>query len=209
MPMEEVMIVQVNYWKEIRKEINRTFESLHGLVLLTHNSIEFTDIIDFLNDLRKHQETTILYISLISSYHHIKQILQNHPLPSKKLFVVDCVSGFLRELQDSDEVVYRKPPSNLDEMKNLIMKNIQWSNPNIIVVDSISQFINFTTPTDEELHNLCTFLTSIKEDALGLTRDVIVLLYDDKIGLMRKLPTMFTDVIMKLEVIKEKPQWKD
>jgi len=207
--MDELMIVQVNYWKEIRKEINRTFESLHGLVLLTHNSIEFSDIIDFLNDLRRNQETTVLYISLISSYDHIKQILQIHPLPSKKIFVVDCVSGFLLELQDSVQCVYRKPPSNLDEMKNLIMKNIQWSNPNIIVVDSISQFINFTTPTDEELHNLIIFLKSIKEDALGITRDVIILLYDDKIGLMRKLPTMFTDVIMKLEVIKEKPEWKD
>jgi len=207
--MEELMVVQVNYWKEIRKEINRTFESLHGLVLLTHNSIEFSDIIGFLNDLRRNQETTVLYISLISSYNHIKQILQIHPLPSKKLFVVDCVSGFLLELQDSVQCVYRKPPSNLDEMKNLIMKNIQWSNPNIIVVDSISQFINFTTPTDEELHNLIAFLKSIKEDALGITRDVIILLYDDKIGLMRKLPTMFTDVIMKLEVIKEKPEWKD
>jgi hypothetical protein len=207
--MEELMIVQVNYWKEIRKEINRTFESLHGLVLLTHNSIEFSDIIDFLNDLRRNQETTVLYISLISSYSHIKQILQIHPLPSKKLFVVDCVSGFLLELQDSVQCVYRKPPYNLDEMKNLIMKNIQWSNPNIIVVDSISQFINFTTPTDEELHNLIIFLKSIKEDALGITRDVIILLYDDKIGLMKKLPTMFTDVIMKLEVIKEKPEWKD
>jgi archaellum biogenesis ATPase FlaH len=207
--MEEVMIVQVNYWKEIRKEINRTFESLHGLVLLTHNSIEFSDIIDFLNGLRKNHETTVLYISLISSYNHIKQILQIHPLPSKKLFVVDCVSGFLLELQDSVQCVYRKPPSNLDEMKDLIMKNIQWSNPNIIVVDSISQFINFTTPTDEDLHNLIIFLKSIKEDALGISRDVIILLYDDKIGLMRKLPTMFTDVIMKLEVIKEKPEWKD
>lgn len=207
--MEELMVVQVNYWKEIRKEINRTFESLHGLVLLTHNSIEFSDIIDFLNDLRRNQETTVLYISLISSYDHIKQILQIHPLPSKKLFVVDCVSRFLLELQDSVHCVYRKPPSNLDEMKNLIMKNIQWSNPNIIVVDSISQFINFTTPTDEELHNLCTFLKSIKEDALGITRDVIILLYDDKIGLMKKLPTMFTDVTLKLEVIKEKPEWKD
>lgn len=207
--MEEPMVVQVNYWKEIRKEINRTFESLHGLVLLTHNSIEFSDIIDFLNNLRKDQETTILYIALTSSYNHITQTIQTHPLPSKKLFVVDCVSSFLLELQDSDHCVYRKPPSNLDEMKNLIMKNIQWSNPNIIVVDSILQFINFTTPTDEELHNLCAFLKSIKEDALGITRDVIILLYDDKIGSMKKLPTMFTDVTLKLEVIKETPEWKD
>lgn len=207
--MEEFMVVEVNYWKEIRKEINRTFESLHGLVLVTHNSIDFSDIINFLNNLRKNQETTVLYISLISSYNHIKQTLEIHPLPSKKLFVVDCVSEFLLKPQNSEYCIYSKPPSNLDEMKILIMKNIQWSNPNVIVVDSILQFINFTTPSDEELHNLCTFLKSLKEDALGITRDVIILLYDDKMGSMKKLPTMFTDAIMKLEVIKEKPEWKD
>jgi len=207
--MEEESVVQVNYWKEMRKEINKTFESLHGLVLLTHNSIEFSDLIDFLNNLRRNQETTVLYISLINSYIHIKQTLQIHPLPSKKLFVVDCVSGFLIETQDSIHCVYRRPPSNLEDMKNLIMKNIQWSSPNIIVVDSISQFINFTIPTDEELHSLYTFLKSIKENALGVTCDTIILLYDDKMGSMKKLPTVFTDAIMKLEVIKEKPEWKD
>jgi hypothetical protein len=207
--MEEVSVVQVNYWKEMRKEINKTFESLHGVVLLTHNSIEFSDLIDFLKNIRRGQETTILYISLINSYNHIKQTLQTHPLTSKKLFVVDCVSGFLLELHDTIDCVYRKPPQNLEEMKNLIMKNIQWSNPNIIVVDSISQFINFTTPTDEELHNLYAFLKSIKENAFGITNDAIILLYDDRMGSMKKLPTMFTDAIMKLEVIKEKPEWKD
>ena len=207
--MEDLNVVQVNYWKEMRKEINKTFESLHGLVLLTHNSIEFSDLIDFLKNIRRNQETTVLYISLINSYNHIKQTLQTHPLPLKKLFIVDCVSGFLLEVQDTIDCVYRKPPQNLEEMKNLIIKNIQWSNPNIIVVDSISQFINFTTPTDEELHNLYAFLRSIKEDALGIARDAIILLYDDRMGSMKKLPTMFTDAIMKIEVIKEKPEWKD
>ena len=94
-------------------------------------------------------------------------------------------------------------------MKYLIIKNIQWSNPNIVVVDSISQFINFTVPTEAELHNLYSFLRSIKEDALGIIRDAIILLYNDKMGSLKKLPTMFTDVIIKLEVIKEKPEWKD
>jgi archaellum biogenesis ATPase FlaH len=159
--------------------------------------------------MRGNQQTTVLYISLINSYSHIKNTLQTHPLPLKKLFVVDCVSGFLIEIQDSIYCVYRKPPNNLEEMKNLIMKNIQWSNPNIIVVDSISQFINFTVPTDEELHNLYEFLLSIKEDTLGVTCDAIILVYDDRLGSMKKLPTMFTDAILKLEVIKEKPEWKD
>ena len=206
--MEEFQVAQVNYWKEIRKELDKTFKSLHGVILLTHNSVEFTDLIEFLKNVRGNQQTTVLYISLINSYSHIKNTLQTHPLPLKKLFVVDCVSGFLIEIQDSIYCVYRKPPNNLEEMKNLIMKNIQWSNPNIIVVDSISQFINFTVPTDEELHNLYEFLLSIK-DTLGITCDAIILVYDDRLGSMKKLPTMFTDAILKLEVIKEKPEWKD
>jgi len=207
--MEEHKVVQVNYWKEIRKELNETFEHLHGLVLLTHNSIEFSDLVDFLKNICRNQETTVLYISLINSYDRIKQTLQTNPLPTKKLFVVDCVSGFLIEIQDQTQCAYRKPPQNLEEMKNLIMKNIQWSNPNIIVVDSISQFINFTTPTDKELHDLYAFLQSMKVDTLGITREVIILVYNDRMGSMKKLPTMFTDVIMKLEVIKDKPEWKD
>jgi hypothetical protein len=207
--MEEFQVAQVNYWKEIRKELDKTFKSLHGVILLTHNSVEFTDLIEFLKNMRGNQQTTVLYISLINSYSHIKNALQTHPLPLKKLFVVDCVSGFLIEIQDSIYCVYRKPPNNLEEMKNLIMKNIQWSNPNIIVVDSISQFINFTVPTDEELRNLYEFLLSIKEDTLGVTCDAIILVYDDRLGSMKKLPIMFTNAILKLEVIKEKPEWKD
>lgn len=207
--MDELTVTQVNYWKEIRKEINKTLDSLHGLVLLTHNSIEFSDLVDFLNNLHRNQEVTILYLSLINSYNHIKQTLLSHPLPSKKLYVVDCVSGFLIESQDKINCVYRRPPANLKEMKDLVIKNIHWANPNIIIIDSISQFINFSVPTDEDLHNLYTFLRSIKEDALGITRDMIILLYDDRMGSMKRLPIMFVDVIMKLEVIKEKPEWKD
>jgi hypothetical protein len=207
--MEELQVTQVNYWKEIRKEIDITFKSLRGVVLLTHNSVELSDLIDFLKNIRKNRETTVLYISLINSYNRIKQTLQTHPLPSKKLFVVDCVSGFLIESQNKVDCIYRGPPPNLEEMKNLITKNIRWSNPNIIVVDSISQFINFTVPTDEELHNLYEFLLSIKENTLGVTCDAIILVYDDRLGSMKKLPSMFTDAILKLEVIKEKPVWKE
>jgi len=208
--MEESEVIQVNYWKEIRKEISKTLDSLHGLVLLIHNSIEFSDLIGFLNKLYINQEKKVLYISLINSYSHIKQTIQEHPLYSKKLFVVDCVSGFLLELQDEIDCIYRKPPQHLEEMKKLLIKSIEWANPNIIVVDSISQFINFSTPTEIELHNLYTFLKTIREDAARYSHDAIILLYDDRMmGPMKKLPTMFTDMIIKLEIIKEKPEWKD
>ena len=98
--MSEAKIVQVNIWKELRKEINKTIGRLSGLVLLTHNSVEFSDIVDFLNKIRRDEQINVLYISLINSYKHIKETLEKKPLINKKLFVVDCVSGFLIEIQD-------------------------------------------------------------------------------------------------------------
>lgn len=207
--MAETKVIQVNYWKEIRKEINETIEDLHGLVLLTHNSVEFSDIVDLLNKVRKGERSTVLYISLVNSYHNIKKTLEAKPLDSKKLCVVDCVSIFLIEIQDTADCVYRKPPENLEEMKDLIIKNIQVTNPNIIVMDSLSQFINFSMPRDADLHDFYKFLKSIKEDAMGLTNDTVILLYDDKMGSMKKLPTLFIDFILKLEVIREEVKWQD
>ena len=202
-------IIAVNYWKEMRKELHNTVNNLHGLVLLTHNSVEFSDIVDFLNMIRKEEHRTILYISLVNSYNHIKTTLEKHPLISKKISVVDCVSGFLIELQDSVECVYRKPPNNLAEMKELILKNNRLVNPDIIMVDSLTQFINFTMPKDDDLQELYKFLRSLRNDALGVTNDTIILLYDDKLGSMKKLPSIFADLILKLEVIREEPEWKD
>ncbi len=202
-------VVQVNYWKEIKKETNETINEMQGLSLVTHNSIEFSDIVDFLNKVRKDEQLTILYISLTNSYSNIKKILEEKPLSSKKLFVIDCVSGFLIELQDKISCVYRKPPSNLEEMKELILKNIKVCNPNIIVIDSLSQFVNFSMPKEEELHEFYKFLKEIKDNALNIITDTVILFYNDKLGSMKKLPTLFTNLILKMEVIREKIEWKD
>lgn len=193
----------------MRKEINKTIGNLSGLVLLTHNSVEFIDIVDFLNKIRRDEKLKVMYISLINSYRNIRDILKEKPLENKSLFVVDCVSGFLIEIQDSIDAVYRRPPINLSEMKDMITRNLRLANPNIIVVDSLSQFINFSNPTDNDLQDLYKFLQSIKEDAMGITNDTIILLYDDKSGTMKKLPTMFTNMVLKLEVIREKVEWQD
>lgn len=207
--MVEKSVVQVNYWKEMRKELNRTLQEFNGLVLVTHNSIEFSDVVNFLNKIRKHQQLTILYISLVNSFKNIRNVLEESPLESKNLFVVDCVSGFLIELQDSTDCVYRKPPKNLKEMKDLIQKNINLARPNMIIIDSLSQFINFSNPTDSELHELYGFLKTLKQEVINVTCDTILLLYDDQMGSMKKLPTLFTDAIFKIEVIKEIPEWQD
>ena len=202
-------IIQVHYWKKMMKETNEVIGKLYGIVLLIHNSVEFSDIVDFLNKIRSDEQLHVLYISLVNSYSRIKETLKEHPLKSKQLFVVDCVSGFLIELRDSPECAYRKPPGNLEQLKELLMKFIGSQNPNIVVIDSMSQFINFSTPTEEELEDFYKFLRSIKENIWGLSNDSIILLYDDKVGYLQSLPTISIDLILKLEVIREKPRWKD
>ena len=61
-------VININYWKEIHKDISATLKDFSGIVLLTHNSIEFTDIIDILNKTRPDHFLSVLYISLIRSY---------------------------------------------------------------------------------------------------------------------------------------------
>ena len=207
--MVETEIVHVNFWKEMHKEIRKTIKNIHGLVLLTHNSVDFSDIVDFLNKIGQEEKLTILYISLVNSYSNMKKILDVKPLDSKKLFVVDCVSNFITEHIDTVDCVYTKPPDNLNDMKELIMENIQKFHPNLVVLDSLSQFINFSMPSNEKLHNFYRFLKSIRRDAIGITNDTFILIYDDKMGSMKTLPTLFTDTILKLEVIREEIKWQD
>ena len=208
--MEESHVIQVNYWKELHKELDQTIGRLRGLVLLTHNSVELEDVIDFLNKVRKEEFLTLLYVSLINTYGYINDTLEKHPLHSKRVFVVDCVSRYISsDLRDTHKCIYRDPPRNLDEMKNLILGGIEFAKPDMIVVDSLSQFVNFSMPKDEDLRELYRFLSSLRDEVMGITLDTIILLYDDKLGVMKKLPTLFVDTILKLEVIRESPRWQE
>ena len=202
-------VININYWKEIRKELTDTVNNIHGRVIIIHNSMELSDIIKFLNKIRQENPLVILYISLIKSYNFIQIELGKNPLENKKLFVVDCASGYIQDSHDTKDCIFRNTPSNLGEMKKLIKEGITCARPNLIVIDSLSQFINFANPRDNELHDLYKFLQSIREDFLGLTCYAVILLYDDIMNSIKKLPTMFTDLVLKIEVIKEKTNWRD
>lgn len=204
----ESKVIQVNYWKKMLKEKDEVIGNLHGSVLVIHNSVKFSDIVDLLNKIKPDKQLMLLYISFINSHSNIKQTLKQHPLNNKELFVIDCVSGFVIELHDTSECAYRKPPFNLEKLKELLMKNISIHNPNIVVIDSMSQYINFSMPTDEELNDFYKFLYSLKENIWGLKDDSIILLYDDKVGRLQRLPTMSIDLVLKYEVIREVPRWR-
>ena len=94
-------------------------------------------------------------------------------------------------------------------MKEIITFGIQKSNPDIIVIDSLSQFINFSRPTENEVNDLYKFLRTIRGSGLNIVQDTFMLFYDNRMGMMINLPKMHTDLILKVEVLKEDPVWKD
>lgn len=202
-------IVGVNYWKRLQKDKNEIIANLHGVVILIHNSAEFPQIIDFMNQIKPGIPQRLLYISLVNSWLNIKKNIDEHPIESKKLFVVDCVSLFLGDVEDTEQCYFRKPPHDLKTLKQMILENVQRVHPNVLVVDSLSQFINFSMPTDEELKDFYFFLRDIQDTISGLSDDVVILLYDDMFGSLRSLPVMNVDLILKYEVIREHVHWTD
>ena len=199
-------VISINYWKEIHSDISSILEEISGIILITHNSIEFSDVIDILNITRPRHLITVLYISLTRSYEFMKLALNQKELREKQLYFIDCVSGFAFPKEDNvDDCLYHKPPSNLDEMKEIITFGIQKSNPDIIVIDSLSQFINFSRPTENEVNDLYQFLRTIRGSGLNIVQDTFMLFYDNRMGMMINLPKMHTDLILKVEVLKEDP----
>lgn len=203
-------IVNINFWKEIHREISDTLSDMKGVVLLAHNSIEFTDILDLLNMIKSDRDITILYISLVRSYDLMNLALNRKSLDKKQLFFIDCVSklAFPSE-QDLDDCLFLKPPYNFEEMKEIIKIGIEKSEPEIIVIDSITQFINFSRPTEQELNSFYRFLHTLKEHELNIFQDTFILLYDSRMSMMQNLPKFLTDLILKVEILKEESRWKD
>lgn len=195
---------QVNYWKEIEKNIAYELINLKGLVLLTHNSAEFIDLVEFLKNFRKGEFASVLYISLVRSYNYMKSALNFQPLDDKRMIFIDCVSGYAFPIDDKiDEAFYHKPPQNLFELKEILQFGIEKANPNIIILDSLSQFINFSQSDENDLSELCGFLRDLEKNKVSSNLQTILLVYDSKLGLIKNLPKKFTDHILKIEVLKD------
>jgi hypothetical protein len=200
----------INYWKEIHKEIGTVLKDLSGTVLLTHSSLEFTNFVGILNRIKPERFQNVLYISLIRSYDFMRSALNKTPLDNKRIFFIDCVSGFaFPEEENIDDAHYHKPPSDLDQLKELIRFGIDKSDPDIVVIDSLSQFINFSRPTESEIDDLYKFLHTIRSGSLNVIQGPFILLYDTKLGIMQNLPKSSTDLILKIEILKNEHRWRD
>jgi len=133
----------------------------------------------------------------------MRHVLEKNPLDQKMIFFIDCVSGFAFPPEDNvDDCMYHKPPQALGELKDIIKFGIEKCNPDIIVLDSLSQFINFSKPTEDKLDDLYEFLGALRQPALNIMQNTFILLYDNKMGVMNSLPKTSTDLILNLEIMK-------
>ena len=191
---------QIQYWRSIQKEINETLGNLTGLTLVLHNSAQFSDVVSFLNKVQKNSRSKVLYFSFTTSYDHIKTTLEQCTLNGKEIHVVDMVSGFLLEIQDNIDCVFRKPPQTIEEMKMVMFKNINRVKPDIVFVDSLLQFFNLSNPSEQDVQKMYQFFGSLKEAFMASEIKTIILMYDEKHGRMEKLPLIFTDLILKMDM---------
>ena len=133
----------------------------------------------------------------------MRHALDLNPLDQKKIYFIDCVSGFAFPEEDNiDDCMYHKPPNNLEKMKDIIKFGIKKCNPDIVVLDSLSLFINFSRPTKDELTDLYEFLKVLRQSVLNIIQNAFVLLYDNKMGIINNLPKQSADLILNLEITK-------
>jgi len=192
--------VEINYWRSIHNEVDEVLKNLQGIVLVLHNSMEFTKCIDFFNKIKSNHSTNVLYISLTRSYDYMRHALELKPFDRKLIYVIDCVSGFAFPTEDHIEnCLYHKPPQDLIQIKEILKFGIEKCNPDIIIIDSLSQLINFSKPTEQELNEFYSFLHDLRQQMLNIINNTFILMFDTKMGVIHHLPTQGVDTILKLE----------
>lgn len=199
--MNEEEIVAVNYWKETRKDLKKVLSEPWKTLLLVHNSKEVKEIVDFIKKLSGAKR--ILYISLTKTDNAIRPYFEDMGI---SLFIVDCVSGGLFEKKNTRTSFYENPPSTIDEMSGLNDKYISELHPDYIILDSLSQLIDFSTTTPKNSKNLYDYLNTLKNTR---TSCKFILLYMDMNSSgVAFVPSYDVDIILKMEVISDKVYWK-
>lgn len=163
--------------------MEHSITEMHGLILAIQESVEFSETVSFLNTIDGEKYLNLLYVTLIPSYIHIQKTLVTKPLPSKNVYVADCVSKLLVEnLKDTSDVIFRTPPRTSEEMKRLLLDAFTFANPQIIILDSLTQFLNYSNLKERELRDFFDFLEIFISDKKFGIVNKIILLYNEKLS---------------------------
>ena len=197
-------IVAVNYWKSVNNEIKRILLDFWNTFLLIHDSLDFADIVGFLNKMPNPGK--IMYISLTKSNDSMKPHLKDL---KSKIFIIDCVSNMIFEKKASQDCQFEPTPASLNEMMELIEKYILVVKPDLIVIDSFSQFIDFSSVSMHKGKELYEFLDQLKKK-YARTPYRFLLLYDNVLSKdLVNLPFTSVDVILKYEILTRRKDGMD
>ena len=199
--MKDDAVVAVNYWKESRKELKKLLSEPWKTLLLFHNSQEVKEIADFIKKLSDSKR--IVYFSLTRTYNAIIPSFEDI---DKSLFIVDCISSGVFEKKNTKTSFFENSPSNFDEIIALNEKYLNELKPDLVILDSLSQFIDFSTPNPKYTPELYKYLNSLKK--IRTPCRFILLYMDSSSKDIVFIPTYDVDLILRVEVIVEKIYWK-
>lgn len=210
MPEDDKKTVAANYWVEVEKEMESFMATLPRLLLVVHNSAEFDNLVRLIRRFPRYGE--MVYISLARPFASIRE----YYVDWKDLTIVDCISHrafpakSLQQAQSQTEgenvkCFYEHPPSDLGELKELIYEYVHWFDPHLVVLDSLSQFVDFsiqsTTP------DLFEFFNNLKAQYTTQYTKFILLYDEEETGESQALPKYQVDKILRYEVIKSDTNW--
>lgn len=195
-------VIASNFWKFSNFQLKKILQEYWNTLLLIHESVDFPQIVEFLG--RIPYPGKIAYISLTRTCDSIKPHIKDKNL---KIFIIDCVSSQIFEKKSTQNCIFEPVPSNLIEMLGLINNTIQKVEPDIIVLDSLSQFIDLSSMPISKTRELHDFLDSLKEKYIS-THYRFIILYDNILSKdLAQMPQTSVDVILKLEVIIGRIEW--
>lgn len=187
--------IAVNYWREIKFDQGKTLSGLWNTIVLIHNSDDFREILDFIK--QAPSPGKIVYISFTKTNDKIIPLIEKK-MP--KMFVVDCISKMLFEKKDTDKCFFEDAPSNLDQVSALIEKYLIKINPDLLILDSISPFINFSTYSLSDIRQFERFLGDFRGKKSTMCK--FIFLYEDLLMKeLKYLPTLEVDMVLKMDVI--------
>ncbi|PIZ49130.1 hypothetical protein COY28_06630, partial [Candidatus Woesearchaeota archaeon CG_4_10_14_0_2_um_filter_57_5] len=179
-------VTSMNVWKEVRASLQH--ELSQGEVLLLINNAEFVDLLDVLNLI---EAKRMLYVSMTKTAASVVAGLKKSK--AQPLFI-DCVSPSIFAKQAPMDCRYARMPQDFDHLYELMAGLVQEVLPHIVVVDSISQLIDFSVQQYDR-SQLEQFVRQLKRCHRRYGARFI-LLYDDRVKRkLINLPGLYVDSI--------------
>ena len=201
---DDYEVIGVNYWKEVKKDLKNTLSGFWNSLLLIHNSEDFKEIINFLSNLPYSGNVT--YISLTKTSEAITPFFM---MSKRKLFIVDCVSSALFEKVNTESCFFENPPSSLTEIEKLMDTYLKKLNPDIMILDSLSQFCDFSSVSTSNTGQVNNFLNYLQKKN-STTHCKFVIIYENLDSKeLRFLPVFNLNMILRMEILKARIDWKD